>query len=95
LLDLSVGRKLLLFRRMGVLSLEDYNIVLEFKTRRNNLFHKGGLFVLSLTNEEKEQIMDAGEKAIAIMENLTNLLGERQSGRHVYVPKNKEANYDK
>ena len=46
-------------------------------------------FFSSLTNEEKEQIMDSGEKAIAIMENVTNLLGERQTGRYVYLQKEK------
>jgi len=80
---------------MDVISIKDYNIVCQFKTKRNNLFHTGGLFFSSLTNEEKEQIMDAGEKAIAIMENVTNLLGERQDGRYVYLQKDKEANYDK
>ena len=95
LIDLSVGRKLALFRKMDVISIKDYNIVCQFKTKRNNLFHTGGLFFSSLTNEEKEQIMDSGEKAIAIMENVTNLLGERQTGRYVYLQKEKGNHCDK
>jgi hypothetical protein len=95
LLDLNFGRKLSLFRNMGVISIEDYNIVCQFKTKRNNLFHTGGLYVSSLTNEEKEQIMDIGQKAIDIMENLSNLLSERQKGRYVYLQKEKRDNYDK
>jgi hypothetical protein len=95
LLDLNFGRKLSLFRKMCVISIEDYNIICQFKTKRNNLFHTGGLYVSSLTNEEREQIMDMGQRAIDIMENLSNLLAERQKGRYVYLQNEKGDNYDK
>lgn len=75
LLDFNFGRKLGLFRNMGVISIDDYNTV--------------------CSDEEKEQIMDIGQKSIEIMENLSNLLGERQTGRYVYLQKEKANNYDK
>ncbi len=95
MLDLSVGRKLALFRKMDVISTEDYHIVCQFKEMRNNLFHKGGIFFLSIQNEEKEKIMSVGERAVDIMEKLVNLLGERQGGRYVYLKKENESTYDK
>ena len=95
LLEFGIDKQLSLFRKMNVISIKDYNIVCQFKKRRNDLFHTGGLFASSLTNEEKEQIMDVGERAVDIMENVTNLLGERQTGRYVYLKKEKGDNCDK
>jgi len=95
LLEFGIHKQLSLFRKMGVLSIEDYNIVFEFKTRRNNLFHKGGIFFLSIQHEEKEQIMDVGERAVDIMEKLDSLLGERQGDRRVYLKKEKGDNCEK
>ncbi len=94
LLELGIHKQLSLFRKMGVLSIEDYNIIFEFKTRRNNLFHKG-IFFLSIQHEEKEQIMDVGERAVDIMEKLDNLLGGLQGDRRVYLRKEKGDNCDK
>lgn len=95
LLNLNVGKKLSLFRKMDVISVEDYNTVCQFKDRRNNLFHKGGIFFLSIQTEEKEKIMDVGERAVDIMEKLDSLLGERQGDRRVYLKKEKGDNCDK
>ena len=85
----------LAFRKMDVISTEDYRVVCQFKEMRNNLFHKGGIFFLSIPNEEKEQIMGVGEKAVDIMEKLVNLLGERQRGRYGYLKKEKKSICDK
>jgi hypothetical protein len=95
LLDLSVGRKLALFRKMDAISTEDFNIVCQFKDKRNYLFHRGGLFFLSIQHEEKEQIMDVGERVVDIMEKLDSLLGGRQGDRRVYLRKEKGDNCDK
>lgn len=96
LLDLGIDRQLKLFRNMEILSIDDYKTVCDFKTKRNDLFHTGGLFVFpNLTNEEKEQIYEIGERALNIMEKLSILLGERQKGRYFYPTKNKGDNYDK
>ena len=85
LLEFGINKQLILFRSMNVLSKDDYNTVCDFKDKRNNLFHTGGLFVSSITEKEKEELMDVGQKAVDIMTALSNLLGERQATRYVYL----------
>lgn len=93
LLEFSIDKKLKLFRSMDVLSIDDDNKVCEFKDKRNNLFHAGGLYASSLSEKEKDELMDIGLKAVDIMYRLSNLLGERQKGRYVYLKKENEENH--
>ena len=96
LLEFSFGKKIMLFRNMDILSIDDYNILHEFKNKRNELFHTGGLYFPSLTDTEKEGIMDTGLKAVEIMQKLVGVLNERQRGRYLYLKKEKEQTiYDK
>jgi hypothetical protein len=78
---------------MDVLSIDDYNTVYEFKNKRNNLFHTGGFYVSNLTEKEKEELMDIGQKGVDIMYRVSNLLGERQSTIYVYLKKENEENH--
>lgn len=84
LLDLSFSRKIDVFKSMKVLSTDDYGIISEFRRERNNLFHKGGLYLSNITNEEKEKVMAVGAKAVQVMERLSFSLGEKQNGRYLY-----------
>lgn len=85
LLEFGINKQLRLFRNMDVLSKDDYNTVCAFKDKRNDLFHTGGLYVSSIIEKEKEELMDIGQKAVDIMFRLSNLLGERQATRYVYL----------
>ena len=67
LLDLSIKRRLELFKEMGFLSREDYHTVLKFVEKRNQLFHRGSLFIQALSNDEKEEIMDMALLAVDVM----------------------------
>lgn len=55
---------------MNVLSEEDYKTVCEFKTKRNDLFHLGGLYLRILTDKEKEEIMSILQRAVNTKQNL-------------------------
>jgi hypothetical protein len=68
LLDLSIGKKLEIFKKVGYLSQENYDKVLAFKVERNNLFHKGALFLLD--EGKKDEIMDLALIAVDVMEAL-------------------------
>ena len=68
LMELSIGKKLAVLKNAGYLSQEDYSAVLEFKKKRNDLFHVGGLFVRGLIDKEKEEIMNLGIVAVSIMD---------------------------
>ena len=70
LLDLSIGKRLELFKKTGFLSTEDCRTVLKFVKKRNDLFHRGSLFILSLNDHEKEEIMDMALLAVDTMYNL-------------------------
>jgi hypothetical protein len=71
LLDLRIRRQLELFKKTGFLSTEGFNTVLKFVEKRNLLFHKGGLFIRSLSDHEKEEIMDMALLAVDVMHNLS------------------------
>jgi hypothetical protein len=71
LLELSIGKRLEIFKDIGCLSQEDYNVVLEFKKKRNALFHRGSLFIRALSAEEKEEIMDSAMLAVDVMHKLS------------------------
>ncbi len=68
LMELSIGKKLAILKDIGYLSHDDYGKVLEFKKKRNDLFHHGGLFIRGLTEEQKDEIMDLGIVAVDIMD---------------------------
>ncbi|MGD0072628.1 MAG: hypothetical protein ABSB71_13835 [Candidatus Bathyarchaeia archaeon] len=68
LMELSIGKKLAILKDVGYLSQDDYNKVLEFKKKRNDLFHYGGIFIRGLIDKEKEEIMDLGIVAVDIMD---------------------------
>jgi hypothetical protein len=68
LLNLSINKKLEFFREIGYLSRKNYLKVVAFQKQRNNLFHMGGLFVL--TDAQKDEIMDAALIAVDIMDDL-------------------------
>jgi hypothetical protein len=68
LMELSIGEKLAILKDVGYLSQDDYSKVLEFKKKRNELFHHGGLFIRGLTDEQKKEIMNLGIVAVDIME---------------------------
>jgi len=92
LLDFSFSRKLSLFKNMQILSTKDYYVIEQFRTKRNELFHVGGLYLSSLTDDAKEETMTIGLKAVQIMNSIIPVLNERQSGRYVYLRKEKEKN---
>jgi hypothetical protein len=71
LLHLSVGRKLEVLKELGYLSTDEYQTVFEFKKKRNDLFHRGALFILHLSQPEKEKVMDMGMQAADVMHNLS------------------------
>ena len=71
LLELSIGKRLEIFRNLGYLSQKDYEVVLEFKKKRNALFHRGGIFIHALSDREKEEIMDSAKLAVDAMDNLS------------------------
>jgi hypothetical protein len=70
LLDLSIGKRLELFKKTGFLSKKGYDTVLKFVKKRNDLFHKGGLFIRALNDNEKEEIMDMALLAVDVMYSL-------------------------
>jgi hypothetical protein len=74
LLDLSVGKRLELFKKTGFLSTEGYNTVLKFVRKRNELFHKGSLFIRTLNDHEKEEIMDMALLAVDVMHQLSETI---------------------
>jgi hypothetical protein len=91
LLALSVAKKLELFKYMKCLSSKDYDMVNDFRKKRNELFHMWGLSIPNLTKEEKEEIMDKGLRAVDIMNNLSEFLGQPQSIKRFYEsPKRKD-----
>jgi hypothetical protein len=69
----SVGQKLKVLKELGYLSTEKYQTILEFKNKRNYLFHNGALFILNLDKSEKEKVMDMGMHAVDVMYNLFEL----------------------
>lgn len=71
LLELSIGKRLEIFRNVGYLSKKDYEVVLEFKKKRNALFHRDGIFIHALSDKEKEEIMDSAKRAVDVMDNLS------------------------
>jgi hypothetical protein len=56
------------------------------KSKRNNLFHTGGLSVPEMTDEEKNEIRRIAKKSIDIMNRLSELLNQRQGERRGYLP---------
>lgn len=70
LLDLNIRRRLEVFKKIGFLSTEGYNKVLKFVEKRNYLFHEGSLFIQSLKDCEKEEIMDMALLAVDVMHDL-------------------------
>lgn len=86
LLNLNIDRKIQLFKKMKVLSRNDYKLIHELEIKRNSLFHTGGLFIPNMTDEEKKAIRTMAECSIDIMNKLSDLLGQRQGERRVYLP---------
>jgi hypothetical protein len=70
LLALSVGKKLKCLKELDYLSNEEYQTVIEFKEKRNDLFHTGALFVVHIDQTKKERIMDMGIRAADVMHDL-------------------------
>jgi hypothetical protein len=68
LMEFGIGKKLAILKDVGYLSQDDYAKVLEFKKKRNEFFHYGGLFIRGLTDEQKKEIMNLGIVAVDIME---------------------------
>jgi hypothetical protein len=60
---LSFERKLQSLKKMGVLSLEEYRTIHDFKEHRNDYFHRLGADILStMTEDEKSRTMDEAVK---------------------------------
>lgn len=70
LLELKVDRKLKVLRDLRILPVDAYEIVNQFKKKRNHLFHLGALFIPGLSEPEKEEIMDLGMHAVDAMHEL-------------------------
>jgi len=70
LLKLSVGSKLKKLKDLGVLPVAAYEIVNQFKMKRNDLVHRDALFILGLSEPEKEEIYDMGMHAADAMHEL-------------------------
>ncbi len=71
LVNLSIRRKLEILRDYGWLPLDVYKSVASFEEMRNHLFHTRGIFILHLTETEKNRIMDIGIRAADIMQDLS------------------------
>jgi hypothetical protein len=70
LLELNVDRKLKILRDLDVLPADAYEVVNQFKKKRNHLVHRGALFIHGLSEPEKEEIMDIGMHAADAMHEL-------------------------
>jgi hypothetical protein len=85
LLGLTIDRKFLLFRKMKVLSKDNHKTLIKMEVKRNSLFHIGGLFLPNMTDSEKKEITGMAVQSMEIVYDLSNLLGERQGERRVYL----------
>jgi hypothetical protein len=79
----SFERKIRSLKKMGVLSLEEYRIIHDFKDRRNEFFHKLGADILfTMTEDEKNRTMD---EAVKVAQLTFDIVSHRFD--QLYLPK--------
>lgn len=72
LLALKVQSKLDIFKELGKISEDEYQTIIQFKKKRNYMFHEGAIFIRGLGQDDKDEIMDLGMHAADVMHNLND-----------------------
>jgi len=72
LTNLRVSDKLKLFRQMELLYDTEFDVIQQFKTKRDGLFHQDGLFFPNYTEAEKHELTDKAIAAVDVMHNLSD-----------------------
>jgi hypothetical protein len=69
---LRVVDKLRLLKRMGLIPDNEFEILQRFKAERDNMFHRGGLFLPNYSEQQKRDLADLAIAAADVGHDLTD-----------------------